>query len=148
VLETGRSQQGSSLSLVAKATVGLSETARAGIGPWPASRCRRKMLPERPLRILIIDDDRADREIYKRCLQLSPGWKFDFTEAESGEEGLGRAGSAQPDCILLDYNLPDQDGLEVVSRLRATAEGAHCAIVMLTAFGGEELAVKAMKAGV
>lgn len=106
------------------------------------------MVPERALRILIIDDDRADREIYKRCLQLSSGWRFDFTEAESGEEGLARAESARPDCILLDYNLPDQDGLEVVRQLRATAEGAHCAIVMLTAFGGEELAVKAMKAGV
>jgi two-component system cell cycle sensor histidine kinase/response regulator CckA len=106
------------------------------------------MLPQRPLRILIIDDDRADREIYKRCLQLSPGWTFEFTEAGSGREGLKKAITAEPDCVLLDYNLPDQDGLEVVSALRASSGHTGCAIVMLTAFGGEELAVRAMKAGV
>jgi PAS domain S-box-containing protein len=105
------------------------------------------MVPERPIRILIIDDDRADREIYKRCLGLSATWKFEFAEADSAADGLEKSKSWGPDCILLDYNLPDQDGLEVLTSLGTQSEEAPAAIVMLTAFGGEELAVRAMKAG-
>lgn len=106
------------------------------------------MLPEAPIRILIIDDDRADREIYKRCLALSASGKFDFAEADSAAAGFQMSQSWPADCILLDYNLPDQDGLEMLRWLRGSTGRAPCAIVMLTAFGGEELAVKAMKAGV
>lgn len=105
------------------------------------------MLPERPIRILIIDDDCADREIYKHCLVLSATWKFEFAEADSATDGLQKCKSWHPDCILLDYNLPDQDGLAVLTSLSAQSDQASAAIVMLTAFGGEELAVRAMKAG-
>ena len=105
------------------------------------------MLPERRIRILIIDDDLADREIYKRCLALSAAWRFESSEADSAAAGLAACNSWRPDCILLDYNLPDQDGLEVLSRLRDSPTEVPCAVVMLTAFGGEELAVRAMKAG-
>ncbi len=106
------------------------------------------MLTGRPLRILIIDDDFADRAIYKQCLGLSTAWKFEFAEAESAAAGLAAARSWSPDCILLDYNLPDQDGLETLKCLRSASGRTPAAVVMLTAFGGEELAVKAMKAGV
>jgi two-component system, cell cycle sensor histidine kinase and response regulator CckA len=105
------------------------------------------MLPERPIRILIIDDDRADREIYKRFLSLSAAWNFEFAEADSAAAGLARSKSWRPDCILLDYNLPDQDGLELLESLSAGPDQVACAVVMLTAFGGEDLAVRAMKAG-
>ncbi len=106
------------------------------------------MLPDRPLRILIVDDDLADRAIYKRCLGLSATWRFEFAEADSAAAGLRMSESWRPDCILLDYNLPDQDGLEMLSGLRGSSGRVPCAVVMLTAFGGEELAVRAMKAGV
>src|SRR5205085_5099079 len=43
---------------------------------------------------------------------------------------------------------PDMNGLEVVARLKGAADSFPCAVVMLTAFGGEGLAVQAMKAGV
>ncbi|HLK47040.1 MAG TPA: response regulator [Bryobacteraceae bacterium] len=106
------------------------------------------MLPAATLRILIIDDDPADREIYKNCLRLSAAWKFEFAETDSAATGIQRCREWHPDCILLDFNLPDQDGLETLDQLRAGSQRAPCAVVMLTAFGGEELAVRAMKAGV
>jgi PAS domain S-box-containing protein len=102
---------------------------------------------DRPIRVLIVDDDRVDRHLYKHCLQQSPAWQFEFAEADSATAGLELAGAWRPDCTLLDFNLPDMDGIEVLSRLGREPEGPPCATVMLTAYGGEELAVRAMKAG-
>src|SRR4051812_24636790 len=98
-------------------------------------------------RILIIEDDRVDREIYRRCLNHSGTLQFEFAESASAGGGIELARSWRPDCILLDFNLPDVDGLEVLPRLRGQDGRLPCAVVMLTACGGEELAVNAMKGG-
>jgi DNA-binding response OmpR family regulator len=97
-------------------------------------------------KILIIEDDRVDREIYKHCLKQS-SLEFDFAESGSASGGIELSKSFAPDCILLDFNLPDMDGLEVLPRLRGEDGRLPSAVVMLTACGGEELAVNAMKAG-
>jgi PAS domain S-box-containing protein len=102
---------------------------------------------KRTLKILIIDDERADREIFKCCLQQTPEWKFAFAEADSAAAGLKKYRTWRPDCILLDRNLPDMDGIEALARLGIAPGGFRCAVVMLTAYGDEELAVTAMKAG-
>jgi PAS domain S-box-containing protein len=99
------------------------------------------------IRVLIVDDDRVDRGLCRQCLRQSPVWEFEFAEADSGITGIEIAAVWKPDCILLDYNLPDMDGLEVLSRLGRGPYGLPCATVMLTAYGGEDLAVSAMKAG-
>jgi PAS domain S-box-containing protein len=100
-----------------------------------------------PIRVLIVDDDSLDRCLCRRCLQQSPAWKFEFAEADSAKTGLELANTWRPDCTLLDFNLPDMDGIEVLSRLGCDPGGFPCATVLLTAYGGEELAVRAMKAG-
>jgi two-component system cell cycle sensor histidine kinase/response regulator CckA len=102
---------------------------------------------DRPIRVLIVDDDRVDRGVYRECLRHSSVREFEFAEAESAISGLEIVGAWRPDCTLLDFNLPDMDGIEVLSRLRHQHAGLPCATVMLTAYGGEELAVRAMKAG-
>jgi len=96
---------------------------------------------------LIIEDERADREIYKRYLQDSTTFQFEFAESDSATAGIEMSRRWSPDCILLDFNLPDMDGLDVLPRLRGEDDRLPCAVVMLTAFGGEELAVNAMKNG-
>ena len=106
------------------------------------------MFSERSYRVLIIEDDPADREIYRLSLGVSAAIKFDFVEAGSAADGVERTRTCRPDCILLDYNLPDMDGLEVLGRIKGPAEVYPCPVVMLTAYGGEALAVQAMKAGV
>jgi len=103
---------------------------------------------ENRLRILIIDDDQTDREIYRQSLNLLEGKGFEFAEADSGTVGIRTACEWSPDCVLLDYSLPDMDGLEVLARLRNSVDQHPFPIVMLTAYGGEALAVQAMKAGV
>jgi len=99
-----------------------------------------------PLKILIIDDDAADRTVLKQSLYAAPGWDIAVHEASSGSEGMERRAALLPDCILLDYRLPDGSGLDVVRTLNGMQEG--CAVVMLTALGNERIAVEAMKAGV
>ena len=109
--------------------------------------CAEMMHGDRVIRVLIVDDDRVDRGLCKQCLQQSPAWEFEFAEADSALAGIEMASAWRPDCTLLDFNLPDMDGIEVLSRLGREPDGLPCATVMLTAYGGEELAVKAMKAG-
>lgn len=105
------------------------------------------MPSDRPIRVLIIDDNRLDRRLYKQCLQNSAVWEFEFAEADSAIAGIEIAKTWLPDCTLLDFNLPDIDGIEALTRLRGDPNRLPCATVMLTAYGGEELAVRAMKAG-
>ena len=69
-------------------------------------------------RIAIIEDDRLDREIYKRCLEDAAAFEFTLAEAGSAAQGIELSRNWGPDCILLDFNLPDMDGLEVMHQLR------------------------------
>jgi PAS domain S-box-containing protein len=105
------------------------------------------MRSTRAWRVLIIEDERLDREIYKRYLQDSSVFQFVFAESGSAVAGIEASRTWVPDCILLDFNLPDMDGLEVLPKLCDEDGRLPCAVIMLTAFGGEELAVNAMKRG-
>lgn len=100
------------------------------------------------LKILIIDDDPIDRAIFKQSLEVDQPGAFLYSEASLGREGLSCLKSFQPDCVLLDFNLPDLDGLQMIRHLREGREFLPCAVVMLTGTGSEQLAVQAMKLGV
>jgi two-component system, NtrC family, response regulator AtoC len=65
--------------------------------------------------------------------------------AASGEEGLEAMEAARPDAVVLDHNLPGQDGLTVLRRLREREP--QLPVVMATGHGSEQVAVEAMKAG-
>ena len=96
-------------------------------------------------RILIVEDDRIDRELLKVSLHNQNGNSFEFAEEAAGSAVLSRCREFQPDCILLDLNLPDMNGLDVLSLL-SQSNGAP-PIVVITGFGNEQIAVKAMKSG-
>jgi signal transduction histidine kinase len=95
-------------------------------------------------RILIVDDSPEDREVYKRMLSQDPEHDYEFLEADSGEEGLRMAEEERPDCLLLDYRLPDVDGLEFLARL---TKQKLLPVIVLTGQGNESVAVEAMKGG-
>jgi signal transduction histidine kinase len=104
------------------------------------------MKENQPLRILIVDDSPEDRFTYRRLLTSQHRRDFQFFESDLGEEGLEACRTNRPDCVLLDYRLPDLDGVEFLQRLR-TASESEVPIIVLTRQGNEEIAVQAMKAG-
>lgn len=102
---------------------------------------------EKERRILIIDDCAEDRETYRRYLFQDPDCTYVVLEAELGELGLELCRTIQPDCVLLDYLLPDFDGLEFLNELKTQVGKIDFPIVMVTGFGDEAVAVQAMKNG-
>src|SRR5439155_22341927 len=74
--------------------------------------------------------------------------EYEFVEAETGADGLSRWRNGPCDCVLLDYQLPDADGLGILEELTPPGRTPRVAIVMLTGQGDEGVAVGAMKRGV
>jgi carbon storage regulator CsrA len=99
-------------------------------------------------RILIVDDCSEDRSTFRRYLEAGDRpQSYSFAEASSGQEGLDLCGTRRPDCVLLDYRLPDLDGLEFLAEMKKETSGHAIPVIMLTGQGAEEIAVQAMKWG-
>lgn len=94
--------------------------------------------------LLIIDDDAIDRSVVRRAFKAANVGSV-VAEAASSGEALHLLDTVKFDCILLDYNLPDADGISVVQTLRQ--RGIVTPIVVLTGQGDERIAVGLMKAG-
>jgi PAS domain S-box-containing protein len=97
--------------------------------------------------ILIVDDFPPDREVYSRYLQADPEYDYTILEAPSAEDGLKLCGVQPLDGILLDFSLPDSDGLEFLAKLKMQWGKFCCPIVMVTGQGNETLAAQAIKNG-
>jgi signal transduction histidine kinase len=96
------------------------------------------------LRILIADDDEGDRKQIKRAIHQS-GLECQCAETESTEEALEICNHSDFDCVIVDYQLPGQDGLAGISAIHERFP--HLPIVMSTGQGDEMVAADAMKRG-
>lgn len=94
------------------------------------------------MKVLVIDDDAGLRRSVSLILQDRD---YEVVLAEDGEEGLAKALEVQPDIILCDVRMPKVDGLEFLNRYGQA--GGHALVVVMTAYGGTDLAVEAMKRG-
>ncbi|HUF24154.1 MAG TPA: response regulator, partial [Vicinamibacterales bacterium] len=99
---------------------------------------------EGPIKLLIVDDDDVDRLALKRTLALA-GVEADVAEAAGQEEALALLRDTKFDCVILDYQLPGTDGLQVLHSIRAV--GNRTPVIALTGQGDEQTAVELMKAG-
>jgi len=82
------------------------------------------------MRALVVDDSRAMRSIIRRHLNELG---IDVEEAGSGAEALRMLDRiAPPDVVLLDWNMPEMNGLECLRRLRADEAGTRLPIMMVT----------------
>src|ERR1700719_4766916 len=92
--------------------------------------------------VLIIDDEAEIRESLQTLLELEG---FAVETAASGEAGLQRIGEHPFDLILLDLTLSGRNGMEVLAEIRTHETGLP--VIMITAFGTVENAVRAMQGG-
>jgi DNA-binding NtrC family response regulator len=97
--------------------------------------------PERR-RILVIDDEADIRESLELLL-TTENYAVDL--AENATTGLQKFESGMHDLILLDLMMPDRSGMEVLTEIRQ--RDPETPIFMLTAYGSEEVAVRALKSG-
>ncbi len=97
--------------------------------------------------IVIIDDCLEDRETYRRYLLKDDSYAYTIFEEDYGENGLELCKLVNPDVILLDFLLPDIDGLEFLNLLQLQSGKSNLPVVMLTGQGNEAIAVQAMKNG-
>lgn len=103
-----------------------------------------KLAMSNQLKILIVDDDQADRNNVRRLLKRA-GLETEITEAADYEEAKEKMSNNLFDCVLIDYLLPDRDGLTLVREIRQ--QGVKIPLIILTGHGDEEIAVDMMKAG-
>ncbi|HCV29263.1 MAG TPA: two-component system response regulator [Microcoleaceae bacterium UBA9251] len=89
------------------------------------------MLISTAKRILVIDDAEDIREVAQISLQVVGGWEV--LTASSGQEGVAKAIAEQPDAILLDVMMPDQDGPTTFQQLQANSATQHIPVILLTA---------------
>ncbi|RFC34994.1 MAG: PAS domain S-box-containing protein [Candidatus Nitrotoga sp. SPKER] len=99
------------------------------------------------IRILVVDDDMVDRLACRRALEECSDYSYVLTEAETGREGLQFAEAQKPDCILLDYHMPDMNGLEFLTELIDEVGEIPIPVMMLTGADSASVAVEAMKRG-
>src|SRR5262245_43496785 len=92
--------------------------------------------------ILVIDDDRDIRDVLTDRLE-SLGYRA--LSASNGTDGLELLAKQNPHLVLLDIEMPDMNGLEVLTQIRKTER--DITVVMITAYGTIERAVEAMKEG-
>jgi DNA-binding response OmpR family regulator len=93
--------------------------------------------------ILIVDDDADVREALREQLELTE--EFAAADAATAAEGLRLAKEARPDLILLDVELPDMDGREVLKLMRGS--GVSSPVVMLTAASGDSDTILGLESG-
>jgi signal transduction histidine kinase/FixJ family two-component response regulator len=96
------------------------------------------------LTILVVDDDELDRLAVRRSLG-AVAFAATLHEAATAEGALAALEGGLPDCVLLDYRLPDRDGLDLLLEIRR--RGLTTPVIMLTGQGDEQLVVSLMKAG-
>jgi two-component system sensor histidine kinase UhpB len=99
------------------------------------------------IRVLIVEDDTVDRLACRRAITKDPGYDFVLFEAATGREGLRLAASHKPDCILLDYQLPDLNGLEFLSEMAGETGVIPIPVMLLTGADSAVVAAAAMKRG-
>jgi two-component system cell cycle response regulator DivK len=84
----------------------------------------------RPLRVLLVDDDRDSREICGEFLVVAG---YEVVQAANGAEGVAAAIARRPDVVVMDLDMPVMGGLEAIRRLKAEPRTRALPVIVLSA---------------
>jgi signal transduction histidine kinase/DNA-binding response OmpR family regulator/HPt (histidine-containing phosphotransfer) domain-containing protein len=127
----------------------FSFTATFGLGKEKAKKRFKPSTDLRGMKVLVVDDNATSREIFREMLE---SFSFEVTLAASGQAGLTelkKASESQPfELVVMDWKMPGMDGIEASRRIK-NHKGLRKipAIIMVTAYGREEVVQQAEVAG-
>jgi CheY-like chemotaxis protein len=98
----------------------------------------------RPLRILIVDDEQANRELL--AAMLSPE-NFELVMATTGQEALDAMMQQIPDVVLLDIMMPGMNGYQVTAKIREVPGLSHIPVIILSSLEDDNTRTFALNAG-
>jgi DNA-binding NarL/FixJ family response regulator len=99
---------------------------------------------QRPIRLLICEDQTLMREGLHTVLTLEPGFEV-VGEALDGAQAVQLAEHLRPDIVLMDVQMPRQNGVQATAAI--TARNLSCRVIILTTFDYEDYVFEAIKAG-
>jgi DNA-binding NarL/FixJ family response regulator len=99
---------------------------------------------ERPLKVLLVEDDPAFQDIFRATLREAPGIEL-VAVVDTGGAALVQLRRQSPDVLLVDLGLPDMSGLDVIRACAATHP--ECEIMVVTVFGDEQHIVESIESG-
>ncbi len=97
--------------------------------------------------VCIIDPNEADRSLYRQLLDQDHRYHYDIVEFDTAQAGLEYCLQQTPTLILLDFILPDANGLEFLEQLQNSNSTKKMPVIILTGQGDENIAVQLMKSG-
>ncbi|MGE0132781.1 MAG: PAS domain S-box protein [Blastocatellales bacterium] len=96
---------------------------------------------------MLIEDDPEERATIRRALEADPQCEYTVIETATGADGFRLWRERRPDCVLLDYQLPDTDSLALLAAINPDALNPSVPALMLIGARDEALAVEARKSG-
>ena len=103
-------------------------------------------LPNKNIKILVVDDAPTIRRILKNALK-EMGYE-NVDEAEDGQIALQKLRKSKYDFVITDWNMPNMTGIELVQEIRKDPNLKHLPILMVTAEAKKENIILALKSGV
>jgi len=127
----------------------FSFTANFGLGKEKAKKQYKPASELRGMKVLVVDDNATSRDILQEMLE---SFTFEVTVAASGPEGITELEDANEDkpfeLVIMDWKMPGMDGIEASRRIKDHEDLSKIpAIVLVTAYGREEIMQQSEKVG-
>lgn len=98
--------------------------------------------------ILVVDDSRIQRNIIRASLQEHFGHSVKIFEAPNGLSAESMLPTLKPNLLLLDWNMPELNGLDLIKKIRKKEEYKSLPVIMITSESAKYNVIEAVKAGV
>jgi len=121
------------------------------LGVQPVDRYLKPVIPENlhGTKVLVVDDNETSRKIFTEILN---SFCFEAASVASGKDALEEIKQMDPESpyslILMDWMMPEMDGIATLKKIRAYPGSSQIPVIMMTAFGREEIIQQAERAGV